>query len=192
MANASPSDVMSTNPYLAPMPPPDWRTVLANALIGVGAGISNADASGRGWGAGIAPGLMMGANMTAQQQQQAMQHQAMAGLRKMAPVPTPSGLNDRPPALTMGPAGLHNAGIPPTPENLHDAHRFGVDGEKRFITAPPGTAQSPRVGYVTNAMLNNPYMQAALGARLKNLREGILNRGPVATLAPQEPAGEER
>lgn len=76
---ADPYD-MPTNPYMAPMPTPDWRQVLSNALIGVGAGISGADSSGRGWGAGIAPGLMMGANLTGQQQQNAWQRQ-MQGLQ---------------------------------------------------------------------------------------------------------------
>lgn len=68
-----------TNPYMQ-MPAPDWRQVLSNALIGVGAGISGADASGRGWGAGIAPGLMMATNLTGQQQQNAWQRQ-MQGLQ---------------------------------------------------------------------------------------------------------------
>jgi hypothetical protein len=75
---ADPRDVASTNPYLMPQQAPDWRQVIGNALLGVGAGISNADASGRGWGAGIGPGLMYGANLTGQQQQQAFQRQIQA------------------------------------------------------------------------------------------------------------------
>jgi hypothetical protein len=62
---------MATNPYLSMTQAPDWKSKLANALIGVGAGISQADASGRGWGAGIAPGLMMGTQLTNNAQKQA-------------------------------------------------------------------------------------------------------------------------
>ena len=62
---------MATNPYLSMTQAPDWKSMLANALIGVGAGISQADASGRGWGAGIAPGLMMGTQLTNNAQRQA-------------------------------------------------------------------------------------------------------------------------
>jgi hypothetical protein len=62
---------MATNPYLSMTQAPDWKSTLANALIGVGAGISQADASGRGWGAGIAPGLMMGAQLTNNARKQA-------------------------------------------------------------------------------------------------------------------------
>lgn len=68
------------NPYLMPQPAPDWRQVLSNALIGVGGGISNADASGRGWAAGIGPGLMYANQMTGQQNQNAWQRQ-MQGLQ---------------------------------------------------------------------------------------------------------------
>jgi hypothetical protein len=75
---ADPRDVASTNPYLMPQQAPDWRQVIGNALLGVGAGISNADASGRGWGAGIGPGLLMGSQMTQQQQQQLYQRQLQA------------------------------------------------------------------------------------------------------------------
>jgi hypothetical protein len=80
MTFRDPYDTLSGNPYMAPMPAPDWKTVLGNALLGIGAGISNADAAGRGWGAGIAPGLAMGANMTGQQQQNAWQRQ-MQGMQ---------------------------------------------------------------------------------------------------------------
>ena len=62
---------MATNPYLSMTQAPDWKSMLANSLIGVGAGISQADASGRGWGAGIAPGLMMGAQLANNAQRQA-------------------------------------------------------------------------------------------------------------------------
>lgn len=62
---------MASNPYLSMTQAPDWKSMLANALIGVGAGISQADASGRGWGAGIAPGLMMGTQLTNNAQRQA-------------------------------------------------------------------------------------------------------------------------
>jgi hypothetical protein len=62
---------MATNPYLSMTQAPDWKSMLANALIGVGAGISQADVSGRGWGAGIAPGLMMGTQLTNNAQRQA-------------------------------------------------------------------------------------------------------------------------
>ena len=57
------------DPYAAMAP--DWRSMLANALIGVGAGISQADASGRGWASGIAPGLLMGTQLTTNAQRQA-------------------------------------------------------------------------------------------------------------------------
>jgi hypothetical protein len=68
----------ATNPYLQ-MPQqeaPDWKQVLGNALLGVGAGISQADGSGRGWAAGIGPGLMYGNQLMGQQRQHAEQ-QAM-------------------------------------------------------------------------------------------------------------------
>jgi hypothetical protein len=62
---------MATNPYLSMTQAPDWKSMLANALIGVGAGISQADASGRGWASGIAPGLLMGTQLTNNAQRQA-------------------------------------------------------------------------------------------------------------------------
>jgi len=62
---------MATNPYLSMTQAPDWKSKLANALIGVGAGISQADASGRGWASGIAPGLLMGTQLTNNAQRQA-------------------------------------------------------------------------------------------------------------------------
>lgn len=72
---ADPYDVMSTNPYLQMMQPqqPHWTQVLGNALLGVGAGISQADASGRGWASGVGPGLAYGTQMLAHQRQQAEQ-----------------------------------------------------------------------------------------------------------------------
>lgn len=62
---------MATNPYLSMTQAPDWKSMLANALIGVGAGISQADTSGRGWASGIAPGLLMGTQLTNNAQRQA-------------------------------------------------------------------------------------------------------------------------
>jgi hypothetical protein len=62
---------MATNPYLSMTQAPDWKNMLANALIGVGAGISQADASGRGWASGIGPGLLMGTQLTNNAQRQA-------------------------------------------------------------------------------------------------------------------------
>src|SRR5215207_3261417 len=62
---------MASNPYLSMTQAPDWKSKLANALIGVGAGISQADASGRGWASGIAPGLLMGTQLTNNAQRQA-------------------------------------------------------------------------------------------------------------------------
>lgn len=62
---------MASNPYLSMTQAPDWKSMLANALIGVGAGISQADASGRGWASGIAPGLLMGTQLTNNAQRQA-------------------------------------------------------------------------------------------------------------------------
>jgi hypothetical protein len=62
---------MATNPYLSMTQAPDWKSKLANALIGAGAGISQADASGRGWASGIAPGLLMGTQLTNNAQRQA-------------------------------------------------------------------------------------------------------------------------
>ena len=66
-----PYAAMATNPYLSMTQAPDWRSMLANALIGVGAGISQADAPGRGWASGIAPGLLMGTRLTTNAQRQA-------------------------------------------------------------------------------------------------------------------------
>jgi len=66
-----------TNPYLALLqqerPRGNWMDLLSNALLGVGSGISQASSSGQGWGAGIAPGLMLGNQMTAQAEHQAEQ-----------------------------------------------------------------------------------------------------------------------
>ena len=58
-------DLMATNPYLSLPEAPDKWSMLANLLIGAGAGISQAGASGRGWATGLAPGLMMGTQMNA-------------------------------------------------------------------------------------------------------------------------------
>jgi hypothetical protein len=67
-----PNGIMATNPYLALQPsPPDKWSVLGNLLLGAGVGISQADASGRGWASGIAPGLMMGTQLTTNAQRQA-------------------------------------------------------------------------------------------------------------------------
>lgn len=69
MPFADPYDVMSTNPYLSPPAPPNKWAVLGNVLTGLGAGISAADASGRGWAAGIAPGAQMAMGMIARSRQ---------------------------------------------------------------------------------------------------------------------------
>lgn len=68
-----PNGVMATNPYLSlqQTSPPDKWSVLGNLLLGAGVGISQADASGRGWASGIAPGLLMGTQLTTSAQKQA-------------------------------------------------------------------------------------------------------------------------
>ena len=66
---AQPSDVMWSNPYLMPAPQPDKLSVLANILTGLGAGMSNAAASGRSEWAGIGPGAMLGSQLNANMQQ---------------------------------------------------------------------------------------------------------------------------
>jgi hypothetical protein len=68
-----PKGVLATNPYLLlqQSPSPDKWSVLGNLLLGAGVGISQADASGRGWGSGIAPGLLMGTQLTTSAQRQA-------------------------------------------------------------------------------------------------------------------------
>lgn len=276
MTFRDPYDVAAGNPYMTPMPTPDWRQVLSNALIGVGAGISGADASGRGWGAGIAPGLMMGANLTGQQQQNAMQYQMMAGLRQaqeqnlrdqieqrrldretderlMASIPATTGLNYQPPAVRMGPgtysnvvasgesggrydipnakgsgaygkyqfmpatwadvatknpnlglpfnmrqatpeqqeaafntftasnaADLQKAGVQPTPENLYYAHRFGVEGAKRFIMAPPET---PIPQLFPDWVAQNPDLNTTVG-QFRLAQQGRFN-GVAAPGNPQ-------
>jgi hypothetical protein len=72
-----PYAVMATNPYMLPQAEkPHWSSVLGNLMLGAGAGISQANSMGRGWGAGVAPGLLMGMNLVGNQQRQA-QEQAM-------------------------------------------------------------------------------------------------------------------
>ena len=276
MTFRDPYDTLSGNPYMAP----DWRQVLSNALIGVGAGISSADAGGRGWGAGIAPGLAMGANMTGQQQQQALQYQMMAGYRRaqeealreqteqrrreaamderlMATVPglsggvptaTVPGMTAPQPGPQMGPgaysnvvasgesggrydipnakgsgaygkyqfmpatwadvatknpnlglpfnmrqatpqqqeaafnaftagnaAELQKAGVQPTPENLYYAHRFGVDGAKRFIMAPPET---PIPQLFPDWVAQNPDLNTTVG-QFRLAQQGRFNGVPA-------------
>lgn len=65
----------ANNPYL-PQPTEEERRAaglgaLAHALIGIGAGISQAGAQGQSWAAGIAPGALLASNMLAHDQQQA-------------------------------------------------------------------------------------------------------------------------
>ena len=72
MANfVDPSAAKATNPYLSPPQAPDKWSVLGNLLLGAGVGISKADASARGWASGIAPGLLMGTQLTTNAQKQA-------------------------------------------------------------------------------------------------------------------------
>jgi hypothetical protein len=47
-------------------------------------------------------------------------------------------------------------------------------------------------GYLTNLALNNPYMRAAMINRLQRSREGVLNRGLMATLAAQQAENDAR
>jgi hypothetical protein len=51
---------------------------------------------------------------------------------------------------------------------------------------PLTTAALAGGGYATNLLLNNPYTRKALIDRLNNSREGVLNKGLVATLAAQQ------
>ena len=74
MAMAGLSDGRTLGPRRAGGGLPDFLTgqpqakdkwsMLGNLLLGAGVGISQADASGRGWASGIAPGLMMGTQLT--------------------------------------------------------------------------------------------------------------------------------
>jgi hypothetical protein len=67
MANwMDPAAALATNPYLLLQPPasPDKWTLLGNLLMGAGVGIGQAEAAGRGWASGIAPGLMTGLQMS--------------------------------------------------------------------------------------------------------------------------------
>lgn len=70
-----PYAAMATNPYMQAPQKPDWMSFLGNALTGIGAGIGQADASGRGWASGIGPGLMYANQAQAQRQHQAEQEQ---------------------------------------------------------------------------------------------------------------------
>jgi len=65
-----PSVARATNPYLSPPQAPDKGSTLGNLLLGAGVGISQAAGSGRGWASGIAPGLMMGAQLANNAQRQ--------------------------------------------------------------------------------------------------------------------------
>jgi hypothetical protein len=57
----------------------------------------------------------------------------------------------------------------------------------------PLTALATTAGaYGINAALNNPYMRRMLINRLQNSREGVLNKGLVATLAAQQAADQNR
>jgi hypothetical protein len=129
----------STNPYLELLQQRDrprgnpWD-LLSNALLGLGSGISQAGASGAGWGAGIAPGLMLGNQMTAQAEHQAEQErmrrlqiglqaqewdekrkqreQQAAAMARMAQnltggssAPTPGITSPQPSSVQMGPGG---------------------------------------------------------------------------------------
>ncbi|MBI2741769.1 MAG: hypothetical protein HYX38_35210 [Rhodospirillales bacterium] len=67
-----PAAALATNPYLLLQPAsPDKWSMLGSLLMGAGAGISQADASGRSWASGIAPGLMTGLQMSNAMQKQA-------------------------------------------------------------------------------------------------------------------------
>lgn len=152
-----PAAVMATNPYLAPQPL-DRLTLIGNLLMGAGAGISQADASGRGWASGIAPGLMTGFQMNNALRRQSeeqdlrraqygrmLEHSRMQDDATRAKMSAP-GLSVQPPAVQMGP-------------DSYDATRERHDA----AAAPSGG------GYLTNMLLNNPYTRVALMAqRAKN------------------------
>jgi hypothetical protein len=57
---------------------------------------------------------------------------------------------------------------------------------------PLTTAVMGAIGYGGNLMMNNPYTRAFLVNRLQNSREGVLNKGLVATLAAQQAADQNR
>jgi len=99
MANwMDPTAALATNPYLLLQPPasPDKWTLLGNLLMGAGVGIGQAEAAGRGWASGIAPGLMTGLQMS-----NAMHNQAED--RKL-----PQGSSNRP--MSLGPADASKPG----------------------------------------------------------------------------------
>ena len=66
-----PSVARATNPYLSPPQAPDKWSTLGNLLLGAGVGISQAAGSGGGWASGIAPGLLMGTQLSTNAQRQA-------------------------------------------------------------------------------------------------------------------------
>lgn len=77
-----PNDIMATNPYYSPPPPPDKLSVLGNMLLGLGMGMNNATANGNSAWAGIAPGAMfagqLNANMMQEREREAAKRQQLA------------------------------------------------------------------------------------------------------------------
>lgn len=70
---------------------------------------------------------------------------------------------------------------------FHNMMGLGA-GAGGAMTFPMTTAALAAGGYGTNLLLNNPYTRAALIARLQNSRQGVVNRGLVATLAGEQGA----
>lgn len=174
-----PADVMATNPYRAPQPL-DRLTLIGNLLMGAGAGISQADASGRGWASGIAPGLMTGFQMNNALQRQSeeqdlrraqygrmLEHSRMQDEATRAKMSAPA-LSVQPPPVQMRPdsSDARLAGYEGSNKNggMASADMTRATRERHDVAAAPAGG-----GYLTNMLLNNPYMRAALMAqRAKN------------------------
>lgn len=133
-----PAAALATNPYLLLQPAsPDKWSMLGNLLMGAGAGISQADAAGRGWASGIAPGLMTGLQMNNAMQKQAEdQSLRRAQLAMMLP-PRSATTADAWVPLGEGNGRMY---LGPTydPTKTYQRNRF--TGEIRPIGSPPQTA----------------------------------------------------
>lgn len=193
-----PYAAMATNPYLSMTQAPDWKTVLANALIGVGAGISNAEGSGRGWAAGIAPGLAMGNQLTARGQANDFQQRmalanwhTQASYRKAQEEKLRAEAELKREELDLDKQAIGLFKGPQVPGTATATMGLGA-GAGGIYAFPTTTAALVGTGYVTNALLNNPYMRVALINRLQRPREGMMSLPLAGVLAAQQGEGNVR
>jgi hypothetical protein len=80
-----------------------------------------------------------------------------------------------------------------TPARLSFQNAMGLGaGAGGMYAFPTTTAALVGTGYVTNALLNNPYMRAALINRLQRPREGMMSLPLAGVLAAQQGEGNAR